>query len=99
MPWEKSEEWLPPERYAGEQDNLEAELRRIVALTREAQMRRDIAARRLRDRLDGYTSVPAGDWLAQADEEREQANGHRTYPREWAELGHNRTRLAPRTPG
>jgi hypothetical protein len=77
-------EWLPAPRYAGEQDDLEAEARRIVALTREAQGRREILERRLRDRLAGYVAVPASDWLERNDAEREQAGG-RTYPEEWAE--------------
>lgn len=80
------EEWQPCERYRGEQDNLEAEARRLVALTREAQVRRETLERKLRDRLNGKPYVPAGDWLAQADEQREQTNGHRTYPPEWEEL-------------
>jgi hypothetical protein len=80
------EEWLPPERYRGERPDLEAEARRLVALTREAQMRREILERKLRDRLNGRAYVDAGEWLEQADAEREQANGSRTYPRAWEDL-------------
>lgn len=79
------EEWLPCGRYRGEQDNLEAEARRLVALTREAQVRKETLERKLRDRINGKPYVPASDWLEQADEQREQANGHRTYPQEWSE--------------
>jgi hypothetical protein len=87
------EEWLPAPRYAGEQDSLEAEARRLVALTREAQMRREKLERKLRDRLRGKAYVDAGEWLEQADQEREQCNG-RTYPPEWSELA----RLASELP-
>lgn len=80
------EEWLPPERYRGEQDNLEAEAQRLVALTREAQQRKEILERKLRDRLNRHVYVSASDWLERADADREQTNGHRTYPEEWAEL-------------
>lgn len=80
------ESWLPPERYRGEQDNLEAEARRLVALTREAQMRKETLERKLRDRLNGEVWTSAADWLEQADAERDQANGKATYPRTWDEL-------------
>lgn len=78
------EEWRQAARYRGEQDDLEAEARRLVALTREDWQRRETLKRRLQARLEGY--VPVGDWLEQADNDREQRNGHRTYPESWAEL-------------
>jgi hypothetical protein len=90
------EEWLSAPRYAGEQDNLEAEARRLVALTREAQQRKETLARKLHDRLNGQPYVDAADWLARNDdqrEQREQANGH-TYPPAWEELA----RLARQIP-
>ena len=77
------ESWRQPERYRGEQDSLEAEARRLVALTRESQVRKETLERKLRARLEGY--VPVDDWLEQADADREQRNGNRTYPEEWAE--------------
>ena len=71
------EEWRPPARYRGEQDDLEAEARRLAALTREDAAQGNAKAR-LHARLEGY--VPAAEWLEQADTDREQRNGHRTYP-------------------
>jgi hypothetical protein len=87
------EEWLPPERYRGEQDNFDAEVRRLVALTHESRIRKETLARKLRDRLNGQPYVDAAEWLEQADQEREQRNG-RTYPPEWSELA----RLASELP-
>ncbi len=89
------EEWQPCERYRGEQESLEAEARRLVALTREAQMRKETLERKLRDRLNGEAWMPAGDWLEQADAERDQRYGKATYPRAWGELA-ALTRQMPR---
>ena len=78
------DEWLPPAHYAGEQDNLEAEARRLVALTYEAWQRKETLVRQPQARLESYVHVDS--WLEQADAAREQANGHRTYPEAWDEL-------------
>ena len=91
--------WLPPERYRGEQDDLEAEARRLVGLTREAQARRETLERKLRDRLNGKEYVSAGEWLEQADADREKRNGHRTYPRAWAERAAAARQLRRARPG
>lgn len=78
------EEWIPPERYAGERPDLEAEARRLVALTREAQTRRETLERQVRSRLAGFR--PVDEVLARADAERVNGNGHDPYPRAWTEL-------------
>ena len=80
------ESWQPAPLWSGEQADLNAEMRRLVLRTREVQVRRETLERKVRDRLQGRVYVSAGDWLEQADEEREQANGKATYPRVWDEL-------------
>jgi hypothetical protein len=62
------DEWVPPERYRGEQDDLEAEARRLAALTRESQIRMETLKHKLQARLQGY--VPVDNWLERADEDR-----------------------------
>ena len=87
MPWGKDEDWMPPERYAGERPDLEAEARRLVALTREAQTRRETLERQVRSRLAGYR--PADQVIERADAARANGNGNGNglpYPREWTEL-------------
>lgn len=86
MPWGKDEEWIPPERYSGERPDLEAEMRRIVALTREAQTRRETIERQLRARLAGFR--PIDEIFEQAERREVNGNGNRNqvYPSEWFRL-------------
>ena len=85
------DDWRPPERYAGERPDLEAEVRRLVALTREAQTRKETLERQVRSRLAGYR--PVDEVLERADAAR-NGNG-RTYPEEWSRLADEaRTRYA-----
>lgn len=80
-------------RYQGEQDNLEAEMHRIVALTREAAQRKEKIKRELQARQEGY--LPIDEWQARAEEAREQQHGHRTYPEEWSQLASEAGKYAP----
>jgi hypothetical protein len=92
MPWDRPDEWIPPERYAGERPDLEAEVRRLAGLTREAQVRKETLERQVRARLAGYR--PVDEVLDRADAEREANGNGLPYARELYRLAEEARKLA-----
>ena len=91
MPWGLEEEWRPPARYSGERPDHDSEARRLAALTREAQTRRETIERQARARMAGFR--PIDEVIEWADAAR---GGHSNgYPEEWAELASLARKLAP----